>query len=110
VDAEYVKVYTCPQGIFVATLGNFSSVHTMCSDAAGDVFVPECYRNQMPEYARGGTAPIATINTIYNFPADCSVDPTTGNLAVTVYNEAEVVGRCGQDRRTTFRIPLELFI
>jgi hypothetical protein len=89
-DGEYVKIYTYPQGEFVATLGNFGGVHGMCSDAAGDVYIPEYYQNAVLEYAHGGSSPIATINTIYNFPTDCSVDPTTGNLAVTIYNEVEV--------------------
>jgi hypothetical protein len=90
-DGEYVKIYTYPQDQFVVTLGNFGSVYGMCTDTNGDVFIPEYYNNEVLEYAHGGTSPIATINTIYNFPTDCSVDPTTGNLAVTVFNEVEIL-------------------
>ena len=89
-DGELVKIYTYPQDTFVATLGNFGSVYGMCSDVAGDVFIPEYYQNTVLEYAHGGTSPIATINTIYDFPADCSIDPTTGNLAVTTDSQVEV--------------------
>src|SRR5580658_9059494 len=64
-DGELVKIYTYPQDTFVATLGNFGSVYGMCSDVAGDVFIPEYYQNTVLEYAHGGTSPIATINTIY---------------------------------------------
>ncbi|HVR45637.1 MAG TPA: hypothetical protein VMT95_03180 [Candidatus Binatia bacterium] len=89
-DGEIVKIYTYPRGKFVAPLGNFGSVYGMCSDAAGDVFIPEYFQNEILEYAHGGSSPIATINTIYDFPSGCSIDPTTGNLATATYSKLEV--------------------
>ena len=89
-DGELVKIYTYPRGKFVAPLGNFGSVYGMCSDADGDVFIPEYFQNEILEYAHGGSSPIATINTIYNFPSGCSIDPTTGNLATATLNGLEV--------------------
>jgi hypothetical protein len=38
--------------------------------------------NEIDEYAHGGTTPIATIILPSGYPTACSVDPTTGNLAV----------------------------
>ncbi|HYL26727.1 MAG TPA: hypothetical protein VEW74_02770, partial [Candidatus Nitrosotalea sp.] len=35
------------------------------------------------EYAHGGTSPIATLDDSGYFPVGCSVDPVTGNLAVS---------------------------
>ena len=43
------------------------------------------------EYKHGGTTPIATLSCIlFNF--GCSVDPTTGNLAVTNYSYVSAGG------------------
>jgi len=39
--------------------------------------------NEIDEYAHGGTTPIAKIILPSGYPTACSVDPTTGNLAVT---------------------------
>jgi hypothetical protein len=54
----------------------------LCSDRNGDVFIPE--RNQIREYAHGGTRPIAvfrnTFGTVFHF---CAVDPASGDLAVS---------------------------
>ena len=46
------------------------------------------------EYAHGGTEPIARLKTSKALtPQDCSVDPTTGNLAVVGYPQNDVKGR-----------------
>jgi len=81
-----VAVYTFPRRQFVATLSNLNTNGSgECVDAAADVFITTYDQNgasTIYEYAHGGTTPIATL-------ADpgrawgCSVDPTTGNLAVS---------------------------
>jgi hypothetical protein len=53
----------------------------ICSDANGDIFVPDWY--EIVEYAHGGTQPIAMLSDDGGEPMSCAVDPTTGNLAVT---------------------------
>ncbi|MBV8498406.1 MAG: hypothetical protein JO003_04040 [Candidatus Eremiobacteraeota bacterium] len=57
-----------------------------CVDRAGDVFVVTENTSESAgviyEYAHGGTEPIATLNDP-NYAFGCSVDPTTGNLAVS---------------------------
>jgi hypothetical protein len=51
-----------------------------CSNRTGDVFVPN--NTEVFEYAHGGTSPIATLSLPGNSGAACSIDPSTGNLAV----------------------------
>jgi hypothetical protein len=64
---------------------------TLCSDNHGNVWVPTSdvygYPNYIYEYAHGGTKPIAVLEESSGHPWGCSVDPTTGNLAVTNYCE-----------------------
>jgi len=50
-----------------------------CSDSSGNVFITGFYG--ISEFAHGGTRPIKTLST-YDDAYACSVDPTTGNLAV----------------------------
>jgi hypothetical protein len=76
-----VSVYTYPGGRHVGYLGA-QDAGGLCSDAAGDVFVVQLDREDIAEYAHGGTVPIATLDDSYNNPNGCAVDPTTGNLAV----------------------------
>jgi hypothetical protein len=88
-DGYGVKAYTYPGLKLVGNLTGFSkyaNLGTLCSDGHGDIFVPSWLTNQFTgeiyEFAHGGTSPIATLDD----PGGgygCSVDPTTGNLAVT---------------------------
>jgi hypothetical protein len=79
-------VLTYPQGELVGevSLPYAPSSGGICSDANGDIFVPD--GSEIVEYAHGGTQPIATLKDGIGFPSyanGCAVDPTTGNLAVT---------------------------
>lgn len=76
-----VTVVTYPKGRIVGTLTGFSDPGGLCVDAAGNVWITSS--SQILEYAHGGTAPIATLNDPGYSATDCSVDPTTGNLAVS---------------------------
>jgi hypothetical protein len=78
-----VFVFAYPSGKFVGQLsGGFRSPNGLCSDRFGDVFVTDWQYQRVLEFAHGGTSPIKTF-WYYNWaPADCSVDPVTGNLAV----------------------------
>jgi hypothetical protein len=77
-------VYSYPDGKLVGTMdaGNGGG---LCADARGNVFVPSYGTSSSSviyEFAHGRTNPIATIDVPGFFAASCSVDPTTGNLAV----------------------------
>lgn len=67
------------------TLTGFDNPQGECVDGAGNVFVTNSFKGQILEYAHGGTTPIATLSDPNQYPIDCAVDPTTGNLAVTNY-------------------------
>ena len=82
-----VYVFKYSGGRYVGTLdGLVGEPHGVCSDQAGDVFVTEFAfeNNSVQEYPHGGTTPIATLEAPGE-PEECSVDPTTGNLAVAIY-------------------------
>jgi hypothetical protein len=49
----------------------------------GDVFIADMGASDIVEYAHGGTSPIAVLSDPGYSPAACSVDPTSGTLAVT---------------------------
>jgi hypothetical protein len=83
-DVYGVHVFSYPKGTHVGDLTGVASPQGLCSDRAGDVFVTDEGVGDVFEYAHGGTRPIKVLGDIYvDFnPVDCSVDPTTGNVAV----------------------------
>ena len=84
-DEGNVYVYSFPHLKLVGTINVGINLWGDCVDRAGDVFVTALESGSVRvilEYAHGDTAPIATLNDPYQ-PEGCSVDPTTGNLAVT---------------------------
>lgn len=80
-----VYVFSYPQGTLEGTLTGFDEPSGLCTNKTGDVFVVNAFGQNIIEYAHGGTSPIATLSDPGEFPSGCSVDPTTGNLAVTNY-------------------------
>ena len=78
-----VYVFSYPNGALTQTLTGFSDPAGECVDSGGDVFVSNTGASNILEYAHGGSMPIATLKDPNFFPVGCSVDPMTGNLAVT---------------------------
>jgi hypothetical protein len=78
-----VYVVTYPQGQLIGELSLPTGPNSggICSDSDGDIFVPD--GREIVEYAHGGTQPIATLSEDGGIAVGCSVDQTTGNLAVT---------------------------
>jgi hypothetical protein len=72
-------VLSYPDGNMVGSLGTRGLAD--CSDGAGNVYIstPDA---TVVEYAHGGTAPTKTLDVPGTLALGCSVDPTTGNLAV----------------------------
>ncbi|HEY3674611.1 MAG TPA: hypothetical protein VGK84_01335 [Candidatus Tumulicola sp.] len=66
----------------VGLLAGFSYPSGECVDARGNVWITEQDPGQIVEFAHGGTSPIATLSVPGFFATACSIDPTTGNLAV----------------------------
>ncbi len=76
-----VDVFPYPKGKQVGAITGFGSVATLCVDKAGDVFVVD-EAGPVNVFAHGGTTPIRKLPAT-GAPDGCSVDPATGNLAVT---------------------------
>ena len=83
-----VYVFSYPQLKPVGELTGFSSPEGLCSDKIGDVFVTDVSANEITEFSHGGMSPIATLSDAGYEPFDCSVDPVTGNLAITNYRSS----------------------
>jgi hypothetical protein len=84
-DVNKVYVYTYPKGKLVGKLAGFSNPGGLCSDSKGNVWITNYNGASIVEYAHGGTQPVATLSDPGMGPGGCSVDPTTGDLAVTGY-------------------------
>jgi hypothetical protein len=78
-----VYVFALPKGNAVQTLTGFAQARGECADARGDVFIVDSQQSVIREYAHGGKNPIKLLDDRGFGPTDCSVDPATGNLAVT---------------------------
>ncbi len=77
-----VEVFSYPGGKLKGTIAGFSAPHGLCVDKAGDVFVTSTTSSQIFEYAHGSIIPKAKLSDDGYQPNGCSVDPTTGDLAV----------------------------
>lgn len=79
-----LSIFTYPEGQPYATISGLSSAWGTCSDTSGNVYVT--LSTLVYEFAHGSTTPTRTIQVpTPAFPTSCSVDPTTGNLAVVNY-------------------------
>jgi hypothetical protein len=80
-----VYVLSYPAGRLVGILKGSQSPAGECADAAGNVFVTNG-GGYIAAYRHGAITPFAVLDDAYGFaPTDCSVDPATGDLAVTNY-------------------------
>ncbi len=73
-------------------LTGFSQPNGLCVDKAGDVYVASFSGEEVSEYAHGGKRPIKTL-AVDGAANGCAVDPTTGDLAVTLNCDGPV-GAC----------------
>ena len=72
------------------TLKGFSAPYGECVDARGNTWIANFSGETVIEYARGGTLPIATLNT-NGYSIGCAVSPD-GDLAVANFSGANGVG------------------
>jgi hypothetical protein len=80
-----VFIFTYPRGELEGRLTGFTSPAGLCSDRRGNVFVTDNGAEDTIEYRHGYAIPIATLSDLNAFPASCSADYTSGNLAVANY-------------------------
>jgi hypothetical protein len=69
-----------PDGEVVGMLDDYG--RGMCSDAQGNVYLT--HENSATEYAHGGTTPLRTLRVPGSEVYNCAVDPTTGDVALTL--------------------------
>lgn len=79
-----VAVYHYPGQRQAGELTGFSHPEGLCADSAGHVYVLDNGNGSVFEYAHGGTSPIRTLTVSGGEPFECSVDPTSGHVAVTI--------------------------
>jgi hypothetical protein len=92
--ANSVDVYSYPAGIRAGKLTALNSPSGLCLGTAGAVWVVVSGASKIVEYAHAGTTPEATLTVAgASYLLGCSVDPTTGNLAVTDYGPPAGGGR-----------------
>jgi hypothetical protein len=79
-DRNWVSVYAYPRGNLVGKLKGFDQASGQCVDGKGDVYIADYGTSRVHEYAHGSRK---RMRTLYVLGAhDCSIDPTSGNLAV----------------------------
>jgi hypothetical protein len=78
-------------GKLYGQLSGFSLAGGQCSDTAGNVYIIDLGLGTLTEFAHGSATPTgsATI-TDFDEPFSCSVDPTTGNIALPTFGDSLV--------------------
>ena len=89
-NSETVLAYSYPQDKLVGKLTGFKGPEGLCADKNGDVWIVNHTSADVVEYKHGGTKPIATLHDRGTSPISCSVDPSTGDLAVTDFEPPDV--------------------
>jgi hypothetical protein len=84
-----VYVYNYETRQLVGELEGFLQPNGECVDARGDIWITDWQATTTTEYAHGGMTPIATLYTQTEQTA-CSIDPTTGNLAVGTFSVGRI--------------------
>lgn len=82
---KIVNVYAYPTGERVGRLTGFSSPLGECADRRGNIWIVDS--DKVVEYARGGTAPIASLSAK---GTACSINLRNGDLALTSASPAEL--------------------
>ena len=109
-NVGYVLSY--PQGALLGSFNPPTASHFLsaCSDRNGDVFAT-VREGGVVEYTHGGTTAVETLN-FDGEPGTCSVDPTTGNLAVSNdlagYGDVGIY-QGGQGEATYYTANLEIY-
>ncbi len=78
-----VSVLQLPHGKLVGTLTGFDAPSGECTDTKGDVFITDLEASQIWEYKHGAQSPKDILYDPDYAPLGCSVNPTTGDLAVS---------------------------
>jgi hypothetical protein len=77
-----VDVYAWPTLGRAGVLKGFQNATGACEDASGNIWIVEEFKQNLTEFAHGGTVPIATLHDPASYPFACAVDKRNGDLAV----------------------------
>jgi hypothetical protein len=91
VDNE-VTVYSASNQKLVGVLTDFTQPKGECVDGTGNVYIADYTAEQILEYAHGGRKPIKTFSDSPYSPYTCTIDPTTGDLAVADNGDSSQAG------------------
>ena len=86
-----ILVFTYPRGKYVGSISGATDPQGLCAAKTGNWWAVSSGSEQVLEYAHGGTTPLKTLSITAGEPAGCTLDPTTGDLAVTILGTGEVV-------------------
>lgn len=113
--SNHVYVYSYPDGKLKGHLtapgaaSQGASPGSMCSDKAGNVYIGDGDLGTVTEFAHGGTKAIATFPAGAPLGFNCSIDPTTGRLAVAILgNSGSSVVVFTGTQRTVYPTPPDL--
>jgi hypothetical protein len=81
-STAYVYWLTYPQGLVVGKIAK--QVSGLCSDQNGNVYMTQSdgSKSTIYEYAHAGETPLATLTDPYGGARGCSIETSSGNLAV----------------------------
>jgi len=86
-----VLAFTYPGGKYVGSISGVADAQGLCAAKTGNWWAVASGGDEVLEYAHGGTTPISSVSVTAGEPADCALDLTTGNLAVTILGAGDVV-------------------
>jgi hypothetical protein len=87
-----ILAFTYPGGKNVGSIASDEPQGECTSKTSkGNWWVVDSGSDEISEYAHGGTTPLKTLSEDVGEAAGCSIDPTTGNLAVTLLGTGDVV-------------------
>jgi hypothetical protein len=85
---NWVSVYTYSGGRLVGKLKGFLLASGQCIDSSNNVYITDYGMDRVFEYAHGGSRRLRTFISLG--ANSCSIDPTTGNLAVAAIGDGGV--------------------
>jgi sugar lactone lactonase YvrE len=78
-----IEILSYPSGQQTGELKGLFGPNGGCTDGAGNVWITDTLDQQIVEYRVGDARRVAELSDPDEYPIDCSVDPTSGDLAVT---------------------------
>jgi hypothetical protein len=85
-----VSAFTYPGLTYVYSISGVNA-QGLCAAKSGNWWAVASGADEVLEYAHGGSTPLKTLSEDVGEAAACTVDPTTGDLAITILGAGEVV-------------------